>query len=64
MSNSVTHWQRSSFCADHACIELTTADGEVLLRSSKDTDGPVLRFSGSEWEDFRVAVAAGEFEFD
>jgi hypothetical protein len=45
-------------------MEMSTLDGEVLLRDSKTTDGAVLRFSMAEWDDFRVAVAAGEFTFD
>ena len=64
MPDSHTEWQRSTFCADRACIELAAAQEEVLLRDSKNTAGPVLRFSRPEWEDFRVAVAAGEFRFD
>jgi len=56
-------WTRSSFCADTNCVELATVDGEILLRDSKVAEGGVLRFSRSEWDDFRTAVAAGEFTF-
>lgn len=42
------------------------ADGRVLVRDSKDPDGPVLRFSRDEWVAFvgddEGGVKAGEFD--
>jgi hypothetical protein len=64
MSDFAVNWTRSSFCADTSCVEMSTLDGDVLLRDSKTADSAVLRFSMAEWDDFRVAVAAGEFKFD
>lgn len=36
--------------------------GGVLVRDSKDPDGPQLRFSAAEWADFTAGVRAGEFD--
>lgn len=45
------------------CVEVgqCTCD-EVLVRDSKDRDGPVLRFTGKEWDAFLAGVRAGEFD--
>lgn len=55
-------WRRSSRCADTTCVEVAVADDFVLVRDSKDLDGPVLRFTHSEWSVFASAICAGEFE--
>ncbi len=57
-------WTRSSFCSDSACVELSALGDNVYVRDGKNVDAPVLQFTRSEWDDFRDAVAAGEFRFD
>lgn len=45
------------------CVEVGTCTcGEVLVRDSKDRDGPVLSFGGAEWSAFVAGVHAGEFD--
>jgi hypothetical protein len=57
-----TDWRRSSFCASGACIEVAKVDQSyVLLRDSKDPDGPVLTFDQDEWDAFVAGIRAGEF---
>ena len=51
-------WIRSTRCESSNCVEVATLDGDVLLRDSKDVDGPVLRFSMAEWEHFRTDLIA------
>jgi len=55
-------WSRSSRCADSACVEVAWSGGEVLVRDSKDPDGPVLRFSRGEWAAFVAGVRRGELQ--
>jgi len=57
-------WRRSSFCGDGACVEVAREGDEILVRDSKDSDGPVLRFTPEEWAAFLGGVEAGEFRFD
>jgi hypothetical protein len=64
VSDFALAWTRSTFCADTSCIELSTMDGDVFLRGSKNVGVPALRFSMAEWDDFRTAVAAGQIRFD
>lgn len=39
------------------CVEVATYRGRVLVRDSKDTDGPVLEISAEEWQGFLAEFA-------
>lgn len=53
---------RSSYCGNGAaCVEVAVSDG-VLVRDSKDPDGPVLSFDAGEWSAFLAGCKAGEFD--
>lgn len=51
-------------CADSACVEVAQAREAILMRDSKEIDGPMLTFTRAQWASFLVAVAAGEFDRD
>jgi hypothetical protein len=57
----VTDFRKSSFCGSSACVEVAQADGEVLVRDSKDP-AAALRFTADEWAAFVAGVRAGEFD--
>jgi hypothetical protein len=46
-----------------ACVETTSirAD-EVLVRNSRDREGPILSFTKAEWVAFIAGAKAGEFD--
>jgi Domain of unknown function (DUF397) len=56
-------WVKSSLSyANGDCVEVARMpDGRIGVRHSSDPDGPVLRFTPSEWAAFVGAVANGEF---
>jgi uncharacterized protein DUF397 len=55
-------WRKSSSSGASGCVEVAFVDGgDVLIRDSKDPEGPVLRFSAGEWSEFRRGVLSGEF---
>jgi Domain of unknown function (DUF397) len=57
-----THrWRRSRSCADGGCAEVARCGDEVLVRSSRRTD-IVVRLSHDEWEAFREAMRAADFD--
>jgi hypothetical protein len=60
----LTHWQRSHACLEANCVEINVDTGEVLVRDSKDPEGPVLRFTTDEWAAFVEGVTAGQFDLD
>lgn len=45
------------------CVEVGFPDnGSVLVRDSKDPDGPVLTFTHDEWATFAAGIRAGVFD--
>jgi uncharacterized protein DUF397 len=57
-------WRTSSASGNNGqCVEVSgVSDGDVLVRDSKDSDGPVLRFTPDEWRAFLVGARLGEFD--
>jgi Domain of unknown function (DUF397) len=51
-------WRRSSYSGTDGgnCVEAATAADAVLIRDSKDPDGPHLAFGRQAWEAFAAAV--------
>lgn len=61
---SDTHWTKSSLSFSNSnCVEVASLpDGGIGVRDSKDTEGPVLRFTPGEWHAFLGGVRNGEFD--
>jgi hypothetical protein len=59
-----TRWIKSSLSfATGDCVEVAALpDGLIGVRDSKDREGPVLRFTPSEWNAFTGGVRNGEFD--
>ncbi|MGQ0482926.1 MAG: DUF397 domain-containing protein [Pseudonocardia sp.] len=57
-------WRHSSFSqgADQTCVDVAFAGPAVMVRDSKDPQGPRLRFSPDEWHVFLQGVREGEFD--
>jgi hypothetical protein len=57
-------WQKSSFSGGSggACVEVAFAGDGVLLRHSRNPNGPVLSFTHDEWLAFLTGARHGEFE--
>lgn len=52
-------WKKSSFSVNNgACVEVAAPPGAVLVRDSKDPDGPRLAFTPGEWGTFLAGVKA------
>lgn len=65
-------WRKSSYSANGGnCVEVAAGvvrksgrkpGSVVMVRDSKDPQGPVLVFSLDEWRAFAAGVKAGEFD--
>lgn len=57
-------WIEAESCASaNNCVNVAfLPDGRVLVRDSKDPDGPRLVFTPAEWEAFISGVKGGEFD--
>lgn len=62
--SSGPHWVKSSLSyANGNCVEVAgLPDGEVGVRNSRDTGGPILCFTPGEWRAFLGGVRNGEFD--
>jgi hypothetical protein len=50
-------WRRSSRSGTNgACVEVATLHGRVLVRDSKDPDGPRLALTPADWRSFLRSV--------
>lgn len=56
-------WHKSSYSSDTAnCVEVAEQPGTVLVRDSKDPDGPRLAFGGPAWTAFIAAIKNDELQ--
>jgi hypothetical protein len=63
-SGSATHWVKSSLSFSNGnCVEVADLpSGGIGVRDSKNSEGPVLRFTPDEWKAFLGGVRNGEFD--
>jgi hypothetical protein len=61
---SGSYWIKSSLSFSNGnCVEVASLrGGEIGVRDSKDSEGPVLRFTPDEWHAFVGGVRNGEFD--
>jgi Domain of unknown function (DUF397) len=61
---SGSYWIKSSLSfANSNCVEVAGLHGgQIGVRDSKDSKGPVLRFTSGEWDAFLGGVRNGEFD--
>jgi hypothetical protein len=61
---SGSRWIKSSLSFSNSnCVEVASLpDDEIGVRDSKDSEGPVLRFTPGEWNAFLGGVRNGEFD--
>ncbi len=51
-STEVGQWRRSTRCSAADCVEVAITPDAVLVRDSKDRDGPVLALDREAWRSF------------
>ena len=59
-----SYWVKSSLSFSNGnCVEVASLPGDQIgVRDSKDSAGPVLRFTPDEWDAFLGGVRNGEFD--
>ena len=64
MPETGSSWIKSSLSFSNSnCVEVASlSGGGIGVRDSKDTEGPVLRFTPDEWNAFLGGVRNGEFD--
>jgi len=46
------NWRKSTASNSGACVEVAVAGGSLLVRDSKNPDGPLLRLPPAAWSSF------------
>ncbi len=61
---SGSYWVKSSLSLSNGnCVEVASLpDGRIGVRNSRDSEGPVLRFTSDEWHAFLGGARNGEFD--
>ena len=61
---SGSNWVKSSLSFSNGnCVEVASLpDGTIGVRNSRDSEGPVLRFTSDEWHAFLGGAQNGEFD--
>jgi len=55
-------WRKSTRSSGNGnCVEFCDLDGGVVIRDTKDRNGPVLRFTDAGWRAFLAAVKETTF---
>lgn len=54
-------WRKSSASGVKGCVEIAV-ETTILVRDSKDPDGPVLKYTAEEWRAFLKGAKDGEFD--
>jgi hypothetical protein len=56
-------WRKASSSQVSSCVEVAFPSREVVVvRDSKDPDGPILRYAAADWGDFISGARAGKFQ--
>jgi Domain of unknown function (DUF397) len=52
------NWRKSSYSGQSGgnCVETTSSDSRVMVRDTKDRQGPTLRFTADAWRRFADRV--------
>ena len=50
----IMNWRKSSYSSSNGgeCIEIADHDSRILIRDTKDSQGPILRFTADAWKAF------------
>ena len=54
-----TLWRTASYSvANGACIEVSSVNGNVLVRDSKIQDSPIIGYPAETWRSFLIGIKA------
>jgi Domain of unknown function (DUF397) len=57
------NWRKARRSAGNgACVEVAPANGQILIRDSKDQDGPFVQYPRSSWRAFIANAKTGQFD--
>lgn len=55
-------WRIARSCNGGTCVRVAPSGKMIILGDSKNPDGPVLRYTRSEWDTFITEIKHGYFD--
>jgi hypothetical protein len=55
-------WIKSTWSCAGDCVEVMNTGDEILVRNSRDRNGPQVSYTHKEWEMFTAGARDGEFD--
>jgi predicted secreted Zn-dependent protease len=59
--DSIT-WHTALSCESGACVEVAANQNTILIRNSREPDGPLIEYTAEEWHAFVSGVKKGDFD--
>ena len=59
--DSIT-WHTALSCESGACVEVAANQNTILIRNSRQPDGPLIEYTAEEWHAFVSGVKEGDFD--
>jgi len=60
--HAIVQWRKSSFSDGGGCVEIARLSSSLLVRDSKDPDGPRLAFSLPGWAELMTRIRRGDLD--
>lgn len=62
-ANLSLRWWKSTYSSESAnCVEVAVVQDSLMVRDSKDPNGPTLSYSVAAWREFIAEVRRGNFD--
>ena len=64
LASSGIEWRKRTFSTDQGgnCVEVAGFAGQIMVRDSKNPNGPSLTFTVAEWAAFIAGAQDGQFD--
>lgn len=59
--NNLT-WRTALNCDGGACVEVAADRNIIVIRNSRQPDGPLVEYTPEEWHEFVSGVKKGDFD--
>ena len=55
-------WHTALSCDGGTCVEVAADQDTILIRNSRQPDGPLVEYTPEEWHEFVSGIKKGDFD--
>ena len=55
-------WLTALSCDGGACVQVAADQDTILIRNSRQPDGPLVEYTPEEWHEFVSGIKKGDFD--